>query len=89
MEDIDYDIQILDSPHDMRDIIIEKNHISSNRARIWAGYCWNWLKDGVNNTDVHDICRVLGQREWDNSRCGFEYEANGCDVAIRKCPKCM
>lgn len=21
--------------------------------------------------------------------CGFEYEANGCDVAIRKCPNCM
>lgn len=21
--------------------------------------------------------------------CGFEYEANGCDIAIRKCPKCM
>ena len=21
--------------------------------------------------------------------CGYEYEANGCDVAIRKCPKCM
>lgn len=21
--------------------------------------------------------------------CGFEYEANGCDVAIRKCPRCM
>jgi len=21
--------------------------------------------------------------------CGFEYEANGCDVAIRKCPHCM
>ncbi len=21
--------------------------------------------------------------------CTFEYEANGCDVAIRKCPKCM
>ena len=55
MEGIDYDIQILDSPHDMRDIIIEKNHVSNNRARILAGYCWNWLKDGVNNTDVHDI----------------------------------
>lgn len=23
------------------------------------------------------------------NECGFEYEANGCDVAIRKCPKCM
>ena len=21
--------------------------------------------------------------------CGYEYEANGCDVAIRKCPKCQ
>lgn len=23
------------------------------------------------------------------NECGFEYEANGCDVAIRKCPRCM
>jgi len=23
------------------------------------------------------------------NECGFEYEANGCDVAIRKCPFCM
>ena len=23
------------------------------------------------------------------NECGFEYKANGCDVAIRKCPKCM
>lgn len=23
------------------------------------------------------------------NECGHEYEANGCDVAIRKCPKCM
>ena len=23
------------------------------------------------------------------NECGFEYEANGCDVAIRKCPRCQ
>lgn len=23
------------------------------------------------------------------NECGFEYEANGCDIAIRKCPRCM
>ena len=23
------------------------------------------------------------------NECGFEYEANGCDIAIRKCPVCM
>lgn len=23
------------------------------------------------------------------NHCGYEYEANGCDIAIRKCPNCM
>ena len=55
MEGIDYDIQIMDSPHDMQHIILEQNRISKNRARILAGYCWNWLKDSVNDTNVHDI----------------------------------
>ena len=55
MEDIDYDIQILSSPHDVRDIIIEKNKASNNRARILAGYCWDWKKEGQNDTTVHDI----------------------------------
>ena len=55
MDDIDYDIQILDSPHDVKNIILEKNRISSNRARILAGYCWNWIKEGKNDTKIHDI----------------------------------
>ncbi len=55
MRDIDYDIQIMDSPHEVRSIILEKNQISNNRARVLAGYCWNWIKQGVNNSDVHDI----------------------------------
>jgi len=55
MKDIDYDIQILDSPHEVRNIIIERNRVSNNRARILAGYCWNWLKEGQNDSCVHDI----------------------------------
>lgn len=55
MDDIDYDIQIMDSAHDMRNTIIERNRTSNNRARILAGYCWNWLKNGVNDSSVHDI----------------------------------
>ena len=27
----------------------------NNKSRIVAGYCWDWLKDGKNNSDVHDI----------------------------------
>jgi DUF2075 family protein len=55
MKDIDYDIQILDSPHEMRDLIVERNISSGNRARILAGYCWNWIKEGQNDSSVHDI----------------------------------
>ena len=55
MEGIDYDIRIFDSPQEVKDIILDKNKTSKNRARILAGYCWNWIKDGANDTDVHDI----------------------------------
>ena len=55
MADIDYDIRILDSPVKMQEMIIERNRTSHNRARILAGYCWNWKKEGVNDPSVHDI----------------------------------
>ena len=55
MRDIDYDIRILDSPEKMQELIIERNHTSNNRARILAGYCWDWKKEGKNNPAVYDI----------------------------------
>lgn len=54
LEGIDYDIRICDTPEEMRELVIERNRIS-NRARILAGYCWEWLKKEQNNTDYHDI----------------------------------
>ena len=54
MKDINYDIRILDSPMEMRELILEKNHISHNKARILAGYCWDWKKEGVNDSAVYD-----------------------------------
>lgn len=54
LEGIDYDIRICDSPNEMRELVIEKNKVS-NRARVLAGYCWEWLKKEQNNTDYHDI----------------------------------
>ena len=55
MADIDYDIRILDSPVKMQEMIIERNRTSHNRARILAGYCWDWKKEGVNDPSVYDI----------------------------------
>ena len=54
MQDIDYDIQILDSPNRVKEIIFEKNK-EANKARILAGYCWEWIREGKSRTDIHDI----------------------------------
>lgn len=42
LEGIDYDFQIVDSPAKLRDMIFEKNK-EKNKARLVAGYCWNWV----------------------------------------------
>lgn len=52
--DFDYDIRICDSPEEVRELILEKNKIN-NKSRMVAGYCWNWIKEGKNNSDFHDI----------------------------------
>lgn len=54
MDGIDYDIRILDTPQELEDIIIEKNK-QRNRARILAGYCWDWPKKTRNDPNYHDI----------------------------------
>lgn len=52
--DLDYDIQIFDNPNDMKEKIFEINE-KNNKARLLAGYCWNWIPEGKNKTDVYDI----------------------------------
>ena len=54
LDDLDYEVRLCDNPEDVKRIIIEKNK-ASNRARILAGYCWNWPKEGRKNTSYHDI----------------------------------
>lgn len=52
--DFNYDFRVVDSPEELKDLIFEKNEIN-NSARLLAGYCWDWIKEGKNNTNVHDI----------------------------------
>jgi DUF2075 family protein len=37
-----FDFQIVDNPAELKHLIFEKNKVS-NRARMLAGYCWNWV----------------------------------------------
>lgn len=48
----EYDFRILKSPNELRDVIFEKNKIN-NKARIVAGYCWDWVSK--KNKGVNDI----------------------------------
>lgn len=42
LDGIKYDFRIIDSPNELRDLIFEKNKLS-NKARLVAGYCWDWV----------------------------------------------
>ncbi len=54
LDDIDYDIRIFDDPNEVRKLIVEKNN-ENHRSRMLAGYCWDWIKAGKQDTNVHDI----------------------------------
>ena len=52
--DFDYDFRVIDSPSILKELIFEKNR-ANNKSRLVAGYCWNWISEGNNDTNVHDI----------------------------------
>lgn len=52
LDGINYDFKIVESPTELRDLIFNKNKIN-NRARLVAGYCWNW--ESKKNKAAKDI----------------------------------
>ena len=51
LEDIDYDVKVFDDPNEIRKAIIDKNRVN-NKARMVAGYCWDWVsKSGKKKKD--------------------------------------
>lgn len=50
----EYDFQVFSDPKKMREAIIKKN-AENGKARMVAGYCWEWPTAERNNTDYHDI----------------------------------
>lgn len=52
--DFDYDFRVMDNPNEVKRLIEEKNR-ENNKSRLVAGYCWDWISDGKNNSNIHDI----------------------------------
>lgn len=55
MAEIDYDIRILDDPQQVMDLVLSRNKVEKQTARMLAGYCWNWPKKTQNDKNYHDI----------------------------------
>lgn len=52
LDNIDYDFRVFSSPNELRDSIVERNKVS-NRARMVAGYCWEWVSK--RNPEAYDV----------------------------------
>ena len=52
--DVEYDIRIFDNPCEMREALRDKNRIN-NKARMVAGYCYEWRTKNSNDLSVFDI----------------------------------
>lgn len=60
LEPADYDFRVFDSPHALRNLIVEKN-AACNKARLVAGYCWDWK--GKKAPSVHDV--VIAEHDFE------------------------
>ena len=52
--DFDYDIKLFSDPNKMKETLRVKNSIN-NKARLLAGYCYNWITKNNTSSDVYDI----------------------------------
>lgn len=49
-----YDFRVFDDPAEVKDLIFTKNK-ERNKARLLAGYCWDWQKELRSRPDHADI----------------------------------
>jgi len=54
LKDIEYDFKVFNDPKLLRDAIFKKNELN-NKARLVAGYCWNWISQKVETSALPDI----------------------------------
>lgn len=52
LEDIDYDFRVFNNPKELHEAIVERNKLN-NKARVVAGYCWDWASK--KNSIARDI----------------------------------
>ena len=65
--DLDYDIRVFDDPILMREELRNLNHIN-NKARMIAGYCYEWVTKNKPTHQLYDINLINGfKAKWNFS----------------------
>jgi len=52
--DLDFDVRLYDDPERLHEAIEAKNR-QGTLSRVVAGYCWEWDKEGRNDSNYYDI----------------------------------
>lgn len=77
--DLEYDIRVFDNPNAMRECLREKNLIN-NKARMLAGYCYDWTSNKAGGKDEYDICLEDGFRaQWNFKNSIWAIDENSFD----------
>ena len=54
IDDLNFEFRVFDFPNDLRELIIRKNK-RNNKARMVAGYCWDWISKKAERQRENDI----------------------------------
>lgn len=78
--EFDYDFKVVDNPNELRALVEEKNK-NNNKARLVAGYCWNWISGGKNDSRIFDISmeRYNFHMSWNLSNTTWAIDDNSVD----------
>ena len=65
----DYDFRVVDSPDELQQLVFEKNK-ERNRARMVAGYCWDWVSKKDKKAFDLDLSPTF-RHQWNLTDDGF------------------
>lgn len=65
-EETKMEFKIVDSPHELKRLIDQKNKEKKNSSRLVAGFCWAWTKPNRDGSLVNDVKIGDFEMPWEN-----------------------
>jgi uncharacterized protein len=74
LANIEYQFEVLDNPNELKQKILSKN-VEANKARMVAGYCWDWISKGGSGKQKNIMDIVMPEydfsAQWNLTDDGF------------------